>query len=510
MSEQQSNNKTIAKNTIFLYFRMLFSMGVGLYTSRVVLQVLGVDDYGIYQSVGGIVGMLSFLNGALSVGSSRYLTYEMGTGNLDKLKRTFSSVLTAHIILAVFIVLLAETVGLWFLDNKVIIPEERMDAAIFAFHFSIVAAFFQITQIPYTASIISHEKMGIYAYMSIAEVSLKLLIVYALYVGDWDKLKLYSLLFCLVNVLIVVVYRVFCLCKFDETHYKPMWDNEIMKNVLGYSGWNLFASTAIALSSQGSILLLNMFFNPSVVAANAISNQVNLAINQFVQNFRTAANPQIVKKYAAGDYEGSKYLLLTSTKFSYYLMLMLALPICLLASPLLNLWLVQVPHYAVIFLQFAIITSLFQVFDSSFYTALYAKGRIWENALISPTLLLVAFPIMYFLFIYGMSPIVMSVTMLCVYAIIGLIVKPILIIKIVDYSWSDVFSVFKPCLLVTLFALPLPLTAYFYLDVNESLCNTSLVFIVSVFSVGVASWYVGVDSEMKGKVVELIKSRINT
>lgn len=503
-----SNNRTIAKNTIFLYFRMLFSMGVGLYTSRVVLQVLGVDDYGIYQSVGGIVGMLSFINGALSVGSSRFLTYEMGTGDYDKLKRTFSSVLTAHIILGVIIVLLAETVGLWFLYNKLVIPGERMEAAVFAYHFSIVAAFFQITQIPYTASIISHEKMGIYAYMSIAEVSLKLLIVYALYVGDWDKLKLYSLLFCLVNVSIAVVYRIYCLRRFDETHYKPLWDKDIMKNVLSYSGWNLFANTAIALSSQGSILLLNMFFNPSVVTANAISNQVNMAANQFVQNFRTAANPQIVKKYAAGDYEGSKSLLLTSTKFSYFLMLIISLPVCLVAEPLLNLWLVEVPDYALVFLQFAIITSLFQVFDTSFYTALYAKGRIKENALISPSILFVAFPIMYLFFRLGMSPIVLSITMLCVYAIVGLIVKPILIIKIVDYTWNDVFSVFKPCFLVTLAALPFPIATYYYFDVNESLWNAFIVLTISVVSVGTASWFVGLDKEMRRKVVGMVKGKI--
>ena len=200
-------NKTIATNTMFLYFRMIFSTIVSLYTSRVILQILGIDDYGIYQTVGGVVGMLSFINSALSMGSSRFLTYEMGVGNFERLRRTFSSVLTVHIILAIIIVLVAETAGLWFVYNKLVIPSERMDAAIFAYHLSILAVIFSITQVPYNASIISHEKMSVYAYLSIIEVSLKLIIVYMLAIGEWDKLKLYALLFFLVNAGIALFYR---------------------------------------------------------------------------------------------------------------------------------------------------------------------------------------------------------------------------------------------------------------------------------------------------------------
>ena len=210
----ESKNKTIAKNTLFLYFRMMFSMLVSLYTSRVVLQALGIEDYGIYQTVGGVVGMLSFLNGALSTGSSRFLTYEMGTGNWTKLQRTFSSVLTVHILLAILIVLIAETGGLWFVCNKLVIPTERIDAAIFAYHFSILAAVFSITQVPYSACIISHERMGIYAYMSIIEVSLKLIIVYMLAIGNLDKLKLYALLYCFINISVALFYRFYCIRKF--------------------------------------------------------------------------------------------------------------------------------------------------------------------------------------------------------------------------------------------------------------------------------------------------------
>lgn len=507
---EQSSNKTIAKNTIFLYFRMMFTMVVSLFTSRVILQVLGVEDYGIYQTVGGVVGFLSFVNNALSTGSSRFLTFEMGTGNYDKLKRTFSSILTAHILLGLIIVFVAETAGLWFVYNKLVIPAERMDAAVFAYHLSILAAFFKITQVPYNASIISHEKMGIYAYVSIAEVTLKLAIVYALYIEGLDKLMLYSILLCVVNVGLIIFYRFYCSRKFEETHYKPMWDKEIMKGVLGYSGWNLFANTAIALNSQGAIVLLNMFFSPGVVAARAIAAQVNMAANQFIGNFRTAANPQIVKRYAAGDFEGSKSLLLSSTKFSFYLMLLLSLPICLVAEPLLHLWLVEVPEYSVEFLQIIVIVSLFSVFDVSFYTALYAKGQIRENALISPTLGFIQFPVVYILFRLGASPLAIAWAALVVNMLLGLVVKPILIIKFVNYTWTDILQVFIPCLKVSLFSCILPVIIYLFSD--SLFPNTIVRFIsitaISIISVSITVWFIGLDKVMKSKLISIIRHKV--
>lgn len=505
----QSNNKIIAKNTIFLYIRMMFTMVVSLFTSRVILQVLGVEDYGIYQTVGGVVGMLQFVNGALSTGSSRFLTYEMGTGNFDKLKRTFSSVLTAHLLLALLIVLVAETAGLWFVYNKLVIPPERMDAAVFAYHLSILAAVFQITQVPYNASIISHEKMGIYAYVSIAEVTLKLAIVYALYISGWDKLMLYATLFCIVNISIVLFYRIYCTRKFEETHYKPLWDNDIMRGVLSYSGWNLFANTSIAFKNQGATIIINMFFNPSVVAARAVANQVNMAANQFIQNFRTAANPQIVKRYASNDFEGSKKLLISSTIYSYYLMLILALPICLASKPLLKLWLGIVPDYAVPFLQLTIITSLFQVFDTSFYTALYAKGQIKENAMTGPILGVVSIIISYFLFKYGFTPIALSWALLIDYAILAFIQKPILLIKIVKYEWKDIISVFVPCVKVTIVSIIIPVFSYYSItSYSNIIVQLFTLSIVSVTSVVVTVWFIGIDKSMRYRIIKIIHSKI--
>ena len=506
---EQNNNKTIAKNTMFLYFRMMVTMVISLYTSRVILQILGVDDYGIYQAVGGIVGFLSFINNALSTGSARFLTYGLGEGDKDRLRRIFSTTLTAHICLAILIVILAESVGMWFLYNKLVIPPDRLEAAVFAFHLSIVTAFFSLTQVPYGASIIAHEKMTIYAYMSIIEAVLKLAIVYILAIGDIDKLKLYAMLLCLLQVGIIIFYRIYCIRHFEESHFRFSIDKDIFHEIVGFSGWSLFANGAIALNSQGILVLLNMFFSPAVVAARAISIQVNMHANQFVTNFQTAANPQIVKLYAAKDHEGSKRLLLQTTQFSYYLMYLLALPICLVASQLLHIWLGIVPEYTVIFLQLIIIQSLFQVFDTSFYRALYAKGQIRENALISPTIGFIQFPVVYVLFKMGFSPVVLSWASLIMYALLGIVIKPILIIKIVDYTWRDIFSVFKPCLYVTLASLPLPLAVYYWLNDHDSIVlSFCIITAISVLSVIFSSWYLGMDKPMRQKVVEMVRKKL--
>ena len=456
-----SDNKRIAKNTIYLYFRMILTMLIALYTSRVILEKLGVDDYGIYNAVGGIVGFLSFLNSALATGSSRFLTFELGVGDEEKLKRIFSSLLTVHIILAGIVALIAETVGLWFLYHKMVIPPDRMQVAVYAFHISILTSVLTITQVPYGATIISHERMNVYAYASIFEVSAKLGICYLLGYGNVDRLILYAFLIFIVQAILIVFYRFYCRYHFSETKFSFIWDKSILKPVLSFSGWSLFADGTTALSKQGVLILLNMFFAPAVVSARAISLQVNSAANQLVNNFRTAVNPQIVKLYAVKDLEGSKKLLLFSTNVSYYLMLMISLPLFFLADPILHFWLGDnVPEYTTIFLQIVVVQSLFQVFDRSFYVPLYVKGQLKENAILTSLFDFLPFPAVFVLFKIGYSPVALSWAYLISSVIIGLIVKPILIIKLVDYTWREVFSVFVPCLRVTLIAV-IPSTIFF-------------------------------------------------
>lgn len=508
---EQTDNKTIAKNTLFLYFRMMFTMVVALFTSRVILHKLGVDDYGIYQAVGGIVGFLSFINGALSTGSSRFLTYALGEGNAEKLRNTFATTLNIHILIALLVVLAAETVGLWFIYNKMVIAPERMDAAVYTYHLSILTSVFALTQVPYNASIIAHERMSVYAYMSVFEVSAKLLICYLLTLGGYDRLMLYATLLLAVQVSVMLFYRFYCSRNFEEAHFSLKFDKKIFKEIAAFSGWSMFASTSIAFNSQGVLILLNMFFPPAVVTARAISLQVNMAANQFVSNFRQAANPQIVKKYAAGDYEGSKHLLLESTKYSYYMMLVISLPVCILAQPLLEMWLGVVPEYTVPFLQIVIIQSLFQVFDTSFYTALYAKGQLKQNALVSPTLGFLIFPITYILFKAGCSPLALSWTSLAVYAILGVLVKPLLIINIAGYQWKDLWTVFRPCIRVTIISIAIPFLLYITRDtwlLDRKVQFVALLF-VSVISVIISVWIAGLDKHMKTKLKSSVKNRMH-
>ena len=477
------DNRRIAKNTIYLYSRMIVMMLVTLYTSRIILEKLGVDDYGIYQAVGGIVGFLSFINGVLSTGTSRFLTFELGTGNMEKLKRTFSTLLTSHIILALFIVFLAETGGTWFIYNKMVIPPDRMSAAVYAFHLSIFAAFLSLTQVPYSAIIIAREKMNIYAYTSVFEVVAKLGICYLIGVGDFDRLMVYATMIFIVQMSLLLFYRFYCSRKFAEAKYQISLDKRIL-------------------------ILLNMFFLPAVVSARAISLQVNNAAYQLVTNFRTAVNPQIVKLYAINDYQGSKKLLLQSTKYSYYLMLFMSLPMYFLADPLLYIWLGDnVPEYTTIFLQIAIVQSLFQVFDVSFYTALYAKGQLKENALISPMLNLLAFPVVYLLFENGFSPVALSWAYLIVYVLAGLLIKPLLIVKIVDYKWNEILSVFIRCFWVTVSA---AIPSFF---MNKLLDSSTVKGFVSellllVVIVVISIYTVGLDEIMRKKIQNFIWSKV--
>ena len=486
-------------------------MVVSLYTSRVVLNILGVDDFGVYQTVGGIVAMLTFVNNALSVGSSRFLTYELGTGNFERLKDTFSTVFSVHLILAFILVLLAETAGLWYVYHKLVVSLDRLDAAVFAYHISVLTSFVTITQVPYNSTIVSHERMKVYAYVSVVDAVLKLIIVYLLTIGNYDKLKMYAVLLFVEQTTVAFFYRGYCVKNFKECRFAFILKRDIFKSVLAYSGWNLFSSTSLALCHQGVIVLINAFFSPATVAARAVANQVNMAANSFVGNFRTATDPQIVKQYAVGNYERSRTILLESTKISYYLMLVLCLPICLLAKPLLKLWLGFVPEYAPMFLQLAVLTSLIDVFSQSFYIALYAKGQIRENAIISFLVLLVGFGLIFVFFKLGFSPISSAVVMLGSMMVISFIIKPFLLVKMVGYPIESILEVFGVCMKVSLVAVPIPL--FFYMALQDKKYDDCLLFVLitflSVLSVGISIWFLGLNKDVKCFIRQKIKSFLN-
>ena len=505
-----SDKRRIAKNTVFLYLRMILVMGITIYTSRVVLEKLGIDNFGIYQTVGGVVGMVSFINGILSTGTSRFITFALGQNNESILRRTFSTTMTVQFAFIAVIIALAETVGLWFVKNKLEIPLESYNAAVWAYHIAILSTALGMLNIPFNATIIAHERMNFFAYTSIFTVSAQLGICYLLSFSPINKLVFYSLLIFAVTVIGLIINVIYCYKQFPESHYEPIFDKKIFKEIAGFSGWSIFAATSIALNTQGILILLNMFFSPAVVAARAISLQVNNAASQFVSNFRMAANPQIIKEYAAGQYDESKELLLSSTKFSFYLMFLISLPVCVGAYDLLHVWLKEVPPYSVIFLQIVIVQSLFQVFDTSFYTALYAKGDLKLNALISPTLGFIQFPIIYILFRNGASPVALSWAGLIVYAVLGLLIKPILLIKIVKYSWKDILEVIVPCMRVGLIASIVACTIISFIHIKDKDLLNLIIKTCICVAISIPTIYLfGLTSQMREKVSSIFARKFH-
>lgn len=404
MTSHAENTKRIAKNTLMLYVRMLFSMLVSLYTSRVVLNTLGVEDYGIYNVVGGVVGMLGFLNASMSGATSRFLTFELGRGDSIRLKETFSSALIIHISIALIVFVIAETAGLWFLENKLVIPESRMTAAHIVYQLSIFSTMLGITQVPYNATIIAHEKMNVYAYVEILNVCLRLLIVYLLVIGDFDKLILYAILTFGVSMLIMGIYRIYCTRHYKETKFHFIWRKDILKPMLNFSGWDLYGNASVMARTQGVSMLLNLFFGPLMNAAAGIATQVQGAVMAFANNFIVAARPQIVKQYASGEYESMFHLLKNSITLSFTLLSLLSIPLMCETNFVLKIWLGIVPDYAVIFCNYTLLFNIFASISVLLVSVVHATGKIFRPSFINGSLYLLVIPFTYIAFRLGYEP----------------------------------------------------------------------------------------------------------
>ena len=392
------NTKRIAKNTLMLYGRMLFSMFVSLYTSRVVLATLGVEDFGISNAVGGVIAMLGFLNDSMSGATARFLTYELGKGNVDKLKDTFSTSVIIHIGIALFIFIFGETIGLWFLENKLVIPEPRMMAARIVYQTTIIGTMLGIMQTPYNATIIAHEKMSVYAYVGILNVFLRLLVVYLLVIGDFDKLILYAFLQLSVSIIIILIYRIYCKTHFNETRFTFVWKKELLQPMLSFSGWDLYGNLSVIARTQGVSILLNMFFGPIANAAAGIASQVQGAVMSFAGNIVTAVRPQLVKYYATEEYHPMFELLSNSIKLSFILLSILTIPIITEINYILKLWLGNVPQNAAIFCAFTLLFNLFANTSLLFASIIHATGRVKRISLINGSLYLLVIPVTYIAF----------------------------------------------------------------------------------------------------------------
>lgn len=475
---------------------MLFLMIISLYTSRVILNTLGVEDYGINNVVSGFIGMLGFLSGSLGAASSRFITYDLGIGDMVTMKRTFGNIVTIHLLLAVMILIFGETIGLWFVLNKLQIPENRMTAALWVYQFSIFSFMLSIVSVPYNATIIAHERMKAFAYISIVDAILKLLIVYLLVIIPYDKLIIYAILFFCIQVFDRVVYGVYCYRHFEETKTKLAFNKKLFKEIFSFAVWTMNGNLAVIGYTQGINVLLNMFFGPVVNAARGIAVQVQTIVQNFCNNFQMALNPQLTKSYAQNDLEHMQQLLKVSSKFSFFLLYIISLPLMLEAPLVLKWWLGIVPEHTVNFLRLILCSSMLIALSNPLVVSVHATGRIKKFQAIEGTMLLCIVPIAYFLLKkFGIRP----EYVFCVHILVEIltqyvrvkIVLPMISMTAVSYSREVVIPILKVIIITPI----LPLIAFYYL--NQSVGTFLIICLISVLSILSGVYILGCNESEK-------------
>lgn len=507
---EQNNNKRVAKNTLFLYFRMILIMLVTLYTSRVILAQLGIKDYGIYNVVGGVVTMFAFLNNCMATSTQRFMTFELGCGNVQRLKNVFAASLNIHMAIAVIIVLLAETVGLWFVNAKLVIPPERMVAANWVYQFAILSFCVNIVQVPYNAVLIAHERMNVYAYISIIEVFLKLGIVYLLVDCPFDKLIAYGILLFLVQFVIRCIYQVYCQKNYEECKFRFFWDIALYKKMSSFAGWNLFGSVAWLLRDQGVNIILNIFFGPIINAARGVATQVSSAVMNFISNFQVALNPQITKNYANGNIEEMEKLSYLGIKFSYMILFLLAFPLSLNIDFILHLWLVEVPDYSALFIILILIDSLVgTLFGTPLMTALSATGVIRNYQVVVSLVILCIVPVGYAVLKLGFdAPSVFYVTIL--FSLISGFVRFLFCRKQIGYSLKKIWrSVLLPVGCMTLVSLPLPIYIRMKVLIDNNILSFVILCLLSISISGLSAWFIGMRRSERNTILSIVKSKMN-
>ena len=502
MSEVSENNKRIAKNTLLLYARMLILMFVGLYTSRITLKALGVDNFGIYNVVGGVVGMFSILSGSLSAAISRFITFELGRDNIERLKKVFSSAVTIQIVLGLIIVLLAETIGLWFLNNKLVIPAERMYAAHWIYQLSILTFVIGLISVPYNAAIIAHERMSAFAYISIVDVVGKLLVAFSMLYSPFDRLIHFAILLTALSLLNRLIYGIYCKRHFVECTYHFSFDKSLFKQMFGFAGWNFIGASSAVLRDQGGNIILNMFCGPAVNAARGIALQVSNAIQGFVSNFMTALNPQITKSYAAGEHDYMMSLIYKGARFSYYILLMLSLPVIVNARYILTLWLGVVPEHTVSFVQLVLIFAMSESLANPLVTAMLATGNIRNYQLLVGGLQMLNLPFAYLFLRWGYPPesvfVISIVVSVCCEMARLYMLRGMINLSIGSFLRNVYFNV----ILVTLIAAVIPI------GLSTVLSNDIVGFLVNciccVLCAGLSILYIG----FTGKERKMILSKL--
>lgn len=499
-------SKRIVKNTIALYVRMLFLMGISLFTTRVVLQTLGVEDYGIYNVVGGIVALFAILSQSLSSANSRFLNFEMGKGDQERLNKVFSTGVLIQIFLAVIIAIVCEIAGIWFLNNKMIIPEDRLWAANWVFHFSIISFCINLVSVPYNAAIIAHEKMTVFAYISIYEGIAKLLICYLVMITSLDKLVVYSVLICIIQLSIRFIYSVYCKRNFEECTFRFVYDESLLKEIFSYAGWNVIGASAAVLRNQGGNILINLFGGLSVNAARGVANQVNHAVTGFANNFMIAVKPQITKSYAAGDIAYMTTLVNQSARFSFYMLLFLSLPIVVNIDYILNIWLKEVPEKTTVFVILTLIFTLIESLSNPLITAQQATGNVRNYQLIVGGINLLNLPVSYLLLKLGFEAeffLYVAIFFSCV----CLVARLIMLKKNMNFDINKFVSqVIVNCFIVSLFSWSIPYV--FSCIIDSSLESFMAISIICIFNTSLILLFLGCNKRERNLVFNKTKNII--
>lgn len=502
------NNSRIAKNTFFLYIRMLFILGVSLFTSRILLKSLGVVDYGLNNVVAGVIVFFSFINASLGAATSRFITYELGKNDIKKVREVFKTAFFIHIVMGGIVLLLGETLGIWLVKNVLNIPQDRMFACQVVFQFVIFTAVLNILQVPLNAMIISHEKMKVYAYIGIADAIGKCVIAYLIVLTSFDKLITLSLLQAILVLLTFIFYVAYCKSKFGSVITVSFKCNSYyLKSMLGYSVWSLIGSSANMLKNQGVNVLMNIFFGSIVNAANAIAHQVNSAVMNFTNNFTMAMNPQIIKSYAAGEYSEMQRLVMRGGKFSFFLLLYLCIPVILEIEYLLNIWLGDYPAYTIIFIRLVLIITMIESFTYSIGAAVQATGKIKQYQLVISGINLLNFPVSFILYKIGFPPYTAFLVSIVI-STITLFSRLYFIKKLLYMSPKTyITKVFIRCALVAALAFPIP----FWVHGIMSIGFHRLLFVcVSILLVNsVVIMLLGLDNKERLFVVSKFKLAIS-
>lgn len=489
MSETSQNNKRIAKNTLLLYVRMLLLMVISLYTSRVVLNALGVDDYGIYNVVGGIVVLLAFLNNAMAGSTQRFLNFEMGTQDSDALRRVFSTSIHIHVIVAFVVLILGETIGLWFLNTHMNIPELRITAANYVYQFSLITCVANFLSVPFNATIIAHERMSAFAYISILEGVLKLSVAIAVYYAPFDKLIFYGSLMLFVGLINNSCYATYAFRHFTECRgVSRRINKDKMREMLSFSGWTIFGNLGYILHTQGIAIIINMFFTVAVNAAQGIANQVNGVVQQFLSNFLLALNPQLVKSYASGDIEAMHKLIIRGCKFAFCLVAFFVVPLVIETPTILKTWLGIVPEYTIIFVRMVLLILLVNSLTGILSTSKGATGNIKIYQITLTTIGAFHLPLVWGAFALGYGP-EYSMYVYLVIVIILQILRALFVCNSLHLSKRLLFSeVAVRCSLVLLISSVLPTLLHLYLPV--SLITSIIICIAGMLSVTITSLFI--------------------